>query len=509
MSLPKEPRQKMINLMYLVLTALLALNVSNEILNAFKVVDNSLTNSNGVIKGSNETISASLAELSKDASKAEQVAVWRPKAEAAMSLSAKLATKIDEYKKMVKEESGLKIEDGVEDFKEDDLDAPTRLFGSEKGEKGLGAKFRQELSQFMTELQAIVPAEEQKKSPLPKLPLDLGIPKNPNPSEKQWTNTYFHMTPSVAAITILSKFQNDVLRSGNLIADYCQQKIGKVVVVLDRFEVLTSQSSSYLLPGQPLEIKAGIGTFSSTARPTITINGAAQALTDSGFARYSTTVSSSGSIPVVVNFTDPNTGKTITKSTNVNYTVGQASGASIFLTKMNVMYVGVDNPFTISSGSGKFEKTTVSFTGGPVTGSGADRIAKPTTTGPATLTINVEGKSYPFPIRCKTLPDPVPYVGQQSGGKTSAAQFRQMGGLRAALKDSDFDAPFRVVSYTMAGNGAGFSQYTPVNLTGAQWGSNSVISQCKPGSTVFFDDIVVVGPDGKNRKLSSIAFQLQ
>ena len=43
MALPKEPRQKMINIMYLVLTALLALNVSSEILNEFKVVDKSLT----------------------------------------------------------------------------------------------------------------------------------------------------------------------------------------------------------------------------------------------------------------------------------------------------------------------------------------------------------------------------------------------------------------------------------------------------------------------------------
>jgi len=49
MALPKEPRQKMINLMYLVLTALLALNVSSEILNAFKTVNNSLQNTNNTI----------------------------------------------------------------------------------------------------------------------------------------------------------------------------------------------------------------------------------------------------------------------------------------------------------------------------------------------------------------------------------------------------------------------------------------------------------------------------
>jgi hypothetical protein len=84
-----------------------------------------------------------------------------------------------------------------------------------------------------------------------------------------------------------------------------------------------------------------------------------------------------------------------------------------------------------------------------------------------------------------------------------------MGGVRAILKDSEFESPFQVISYTIAGNGAGFQQYTPINVSGAQWGSNAVITQCRPGSTVFIDDIIARGRDGRNRKLPSIAFQLQ
>ena len=56
MSLPKEPRQKMINIMYLVLTALLSLNVSSEILNAFKTIEQSLMNSNVIIQKNNQDI---------------------------------------------------------------------------------------------------------------------------------------------------------------------------------------------------------------------------------------------------------------------------------------------------------------------------------------------------------------------------------------------------------------------------------------------------------------------
>ena len=71
MSLPKEPRQKMINLMYLVLTALLALNVSSEILNAFKVVDKSLMTSNENLNTANNTLYTSLEAKLKDPMTAE------------------------------------------------------------------------------------------------------------------------------------------------------------------------------------------------------------------------------------------------------------------------------------------------------------------------------------------------------------------------------------------------------------------------------------------------------
>ena len=83
MALPKEPRQKMINLMYLVLTALLALNVSSEILNAFKVVDKSLQNSSANLSAANNTLYASLTEKLADPKTAEKAKIWEPKAEQA------------------------------------------------------------------------------------------------------------------------------------------------------------------------------------------------------------------------------------------------------------------------------------------------------------------------------------------------------------------------------------------------------------------------------------------
>ena len=94
MSLPKEPRQKMINIMYLVLTALLALNVSSEILNAFKTIDQSLTNANVIIQKKNQDIYTSLEAKLKDPKTAEKAAIWAPKANKAKALSDEMLSLI-------------------------------------------------------------------------------------------------------------------------------------------------------------------------------------------------------------------------------------------------------------------------------------------------------------------------------------------------------------------------------------------------------------------------------
>jgi len=85
MSMPKEPRQKMINIMYLVLTALLALNVSSEIINAFKTINNSLVTSNGIVENKNQLIFKSLQDKLDKAETHQMAAIWKPKADAVKS----------------------------------------------------------------------------------------------------------------------------------------------------------------------------------------------------------------------------------------------------------------------------------------------------------------------------------------------------------------------------------------------------------------------------------------
>lgn len=528
MSLPKEPRQKMINMMYLVLTALLALNVSNEVLEAFKTVDKSINNSNGVIDGKNKLIYEAFKEEVKDPQTAAKAAIWEPKADKVRQLSADVAKYVDGLKKTLKEKSGLHMEDGKEEFKEDDLDAPTKLFTEEDE----GSKLYDRLTAFKKQALDVLDPKEFSDNPLlmadikktkenleKSLPVNLTVDpekikgNSTGDAKKDWAFVNFHMTPTIAAITILSKLENDVKNTESQMVDYIHSQVGKVKIVFDKFQAIAQSSTSYAMPGDPIEITAGVGAFSEAAKPKIYIEGQLQSLTADGTALYKTTASGSGdrNVNVKIEYAKPD-GTIETVNKVVKYTVGVPSGASVFLEKMNVLYVGVDNPLTISAGSAGAEKMKPSFSNGSISHISGDKyVIKPTTLGPATINIMVNGKNTAFSMRCKRLPDPTPTVGGSKGGRISAATFKAQGGVIAKLMDSEFDASFQVVSYMVGANGGSFGVYRQAANEGARWNGNaaSIIGQAGPGTSVFFDNVRVKGPDGVVRDLGTLAFQLQ
>lgn len=502
----------MINMMYLVLTALLALNVSSEILNAFKTVNASIDTANAVADKKSASVMDAFDEALKDSQTKVNAEIWAPKAQEAQKLSDEMAKYIEDLKTRLKKESkGENIGTPNEKFSEDNLDASTRMFVEGKD----GNELEQKLKAFKVALMNTVPADQPKirEEFERSLPLNLEAPKSQTGSTgaKEWKDAYFHMTPTIAALTILNKFQNDVKNSEAIVVDRYYQQIGKVKFKLDKFDAFASQNSNYLMPGQDLEIKAGIGAYSTEVKPSVSINGANIPVGADGSAAFKTTVNGAGehTVKVVVNYVDPNTGENKVATKDVKYTVGIPSGASVFLEKMNVIYMGVDNPVTISAGSAGKETMKVDFTGGSISAAGGDRyILKATKTGMADIKISVNGKVTSFPMRCKQLPLPAAFIGAQSGGSMPAATFKAMGGVIAKLLDSDFEAPYQVIGYTLGANGGSFQTYQQAANDGGRWGGNAaaIISRATPGSTVYFDQIRVKGPDGKERTLPNGMF---
>ncbi len=493
MALPKEPRQKMINIMYLVLTALLALNVSSEILNAFKVVDKSLTTSNSNLTSANNTLYKSLEAKVADPVTAEKATIWNAKAVQAKKLSDDLMAAIDNYKSELKKEAGLKIVEGQEQFKEDDLEAATRLFGSGPGGKKLGPELEQKLKAYRTAMLGIDPEINTAFSST--LSVDGKPATGQDGKEKEFTEAYFHMTPTVAALTLLSKFQNNVKNSENQVVTFCHSKVGEVKVKFDKTGVLLGQSSNYVMPGQEIQITAGIGAYSSAAAPQISINGSGVPVVD-GQGVYKLQASGGGShkVPVTIRYKDQD-GNDKTETKEVEYTVGTPGGAAVMLDKMNVFYIGVDNPVTIGSPTG-WDKTSVSMTGGTISGSNDKRIVRVSAIGPASITVTADGKSSQYPFRVKRIPDPVFKVGSGKA-RVPAVEFKNQGSCRADLEAFDFDLKYAVVGATVYFSGANFPNPATGSIT-----SNSLapiaalMARCGPGSSITFVSIKVQGPDG-------------
>jgi gliding motility-associated protein GldM len=499
MALPKEPRQKMINLMYLVLTALLALNVSAEVIEAFKTVDTSLQSSNKSIQAGNATLFASLADRLKDPQTQKNAEIWAPVANNAKEQADQLDTYIENLKDSLKTMSGLKKdangkpilnEKGEEEYKLDDLNASSRLMENLKGGTALDAK----LNAFRNALLANPEvAKEFQKT--------LAVEAN------QSTTASFRMMPTVAAITLLSKYQNNVRNAESQVVTFAHNQIGKVKVVYNQFAAIVGQSSNYVMPGEKVTITAGVGAFSTDAKPVISIGGSPAAVDADGKAVRDFTADGAGekSVMVHVSFTKPD-GSTDSKDYPIKYTVGTPGGAAVMPTKMNVFYIGVDNPIKVGSPTG-MEKTQVGISAGTVSGSGSERTVRVSAIGNVTVTVTADGKSYPFPFRVKRIPDPVFKVGD---GKPRMATvvFKNQSFCRADLENFDFDLRYSIVGATVYFYGAGFTGVQQSTISGGDLGPiKALMAKCQPGSSVSFDNVRVSGPDGV-RTIDGRTFQL-
>jgi gliding motility-associated protein GldM len=510
MALPKDPRQKMINIMYLVLTAMLALNVSAEILNAFNIVNNSINTSNtSITDKNNDTYAAFEDQMSRDAAKAGP---FKLKADQVKQASAQMYTFLDSLKERIVRTSGGRDEFGELKSK-DNLDAPIQVMENDKQ----GPLLEKNLTDLRAKLLTYVDPKDKAKFEKT-LPLHIEIGKTHGghgPVKKDWTAYHFNMVPTIAAVTILSKFQNDIKNSESLIIDDLLGQISKKEFHFDKIRPFVSLNSKNLMEGQTLTAQIAVGAYSSTVNPEIVVNGTAVTAAE-GLGTYTMTASGIGekTISGVIKMVDPS-GEVKTYPFNEAYSVG-ASTTSISADKMNVLYIGLQNPISISAGGVPAEKVSAGINNGSMTKTGAGQysvvVSKP---GLARIDVsaNMDGKVKTLgskEFRIKYIPDPVLKVGVSRGPAMKAAEFKVQGGLRADLEDFLFDGVrYEVVSYRIGIEAKG-RDYVEGEANSAYFPSSvmAAIRALKPGDQVYFDNVRVKGPDGRVRDMSNTNFKI-
>ncbi|MBL7826810.1 MAG: hypothetical protein JNJ57_09275, partial [Saprospiraceae bacterium] len=190
---------------------------------------------------------------------------------------------------------------------------------------------------------------------------------------------------------------------------------------------------------------------------------------------------------------------------------------AVSLDKMNVFYIGVDNPISVSAAGVSSNDVRVTGSGAGISLSpsgGGKFIVKVTTPGEATLTVSGGGASQTFQYRVKRIPDPNPRLGgnpKNKGGQMGNGEFKAQGGVAALLEGFDFDAKCDVVGFEVTYLPKRQDPITAVN-NGARWSSQvaDYIQKAKPGDSYFFDDVKCKCPgDIAARNIGSFAYKIK
>jgi hypothetical protein len=185
--------------------------------------------------------------------------------------------------------------------------------------------------------------------------------------------------------------------------------------------------------------------------------------------------------------------------------------------KMNVLYIGVDNPVSIAAYGTTDDKVSVSINGGGGTvsrvnaGNYVVRVSQ--ITDDCTIEVNVDGKPVgTSKFRVRTLTDPMATIGGfPSGSNILADAFKNQAGVAVYLRDSPFEVRYEIVSYTFTidtdkGDIADATNHTS---SFSQQTKRLIDQHVKPGKTLTIDNILASGPDGKVRKLPSLVYYIK
>lgn len=515
MSIPKEPRQIMINLMYLVLTALLALNVSSEILAAFRTINKSIGRSNESITQKNGDKYEIFEESMKIPSEKVKVEPYYNTAMEVKQQSHDLITYLENWKyRLIVQSGGYRDSATGEIMNESDLHASTDLL-VEKNKGGDSIKAR--LESYRT---ALLKASGFDTSSAFAKALPLKIeevrPSDANP-KGEWAAGNFYNMPVIAAVTLMSKFQNDIKNSESAVIDLLFEKIHEKDVKFDGFKAIAIPKNSYLLEGQKIEADILLAAYKTTLNPTVTSSGGKVVKVEEGVAHWEGQASGKGLQTVKGTVSLDMGGKLETRPYEFQYMVG-TTGASMQLDKMNVFYIGVPNPVTVSAAGYSMEDIELTIPGADAAITKGDVLGKYDVVmkkqGKVTAIINAKtdqgmkevGRQE---IRVKFIPDPISEVLGQSGTiLIPANRMKVAPGIVAAMKSFDFDVKFHVTSFDFTYLQKRQDPIGPLPVSGPLFANNKqvadLIAKCKAGDKIFLDNIKARGPDGVPRTLPPI-----
>ena len=517
MSIPKEPRQLMINLMYLVLTALLALNISAEVMNAFFSLDKGLKNSNTIVDSTNGQILSSINKQA-DAYKNERNEKFRQAAIEADKITTEFSTYVgDIWQQLFDAAGGPSEKDPSKPKREKDKDVTTRLLvlGPDGNpDAALGPQLEAKIEETRTKLLALV---DNDTAIAKSLPLKLEDWNTAKTDKKSWTDWKFRQMPVAACFPLLTKIQSDAKASSTTVLNHLFKQVSGEDIKFDAFEPVISAPKGYVIKGEKYTADVFLSAYStsSAGNTRISVNGSTLSVKD-GKGSYETVGSRLGEnkFSVKIDVTNPLTKETKSYSKDFSFEVGERSVA-ISADKMNVFYIGVDNPISVAAAGVSSNDLRVNISGGGgqlnKTGSATWNVKVTQPTDDCKITVSGGELNASKQFRVKRIPDPVAKLGNKPDGEMGNGEFKVQKGLIAWLENFDFEARCEIQGFNLVKVSKREDPVEAVNSGGSFDGkAQNLVASAKPGDTYYFENVKARCPgDPAGRKVNSLVFRIK
>ena len=498
-----SPRQKMINLMYVVLMAMLALNISSEVLNGFSIVEESLNRTTANSSKENEVLYGNFAEQMKK--NPQKVKEWFEKATAVKRMSDSLYNFAQALKVQIVREADGKDGNVYNIKSKDNLEAASHVMLAPG--TGQGKKLYDAINNFRERILKMVPDQHQRD--IIESNLTTKVPKNANTLGKNWQEYMFEDMPVAGAVTLLSKLQSDVRYAEGEVLHTLVANIDMKDIRVNKLSAFVIPESKTVISGDQFSAQIVMAAVDTTQQPEIYVGG--QRITN-GLYRFTAGAVGEHQFGGYITMHD-GAGNVIRRDFTQKYTV-VAPSATVSADLMNVLYAGYDNPISVSIPGVPLNAVSASMSGGSFRSIGMGKyIARPSAVGRdviISVASNANGKSRQmgkFTFHVRKLPDPAAYMqigtDRFRGGGLAKASIMSAPGIKAAIDDGILDIQFKVVSFeTVFFDNMGNA--VPMASAGSNFSERQrdTFRKLSRGKRFYISRITAVGPDGITRKLN-------
>ncbi len=513
---PETPRQKMIGMMYLFLTAMLALNVSGELLQAFVALDAGFNQSRGTVERKSEALYSQF-ETAFSNNKEKAGADWKKANEIKVAADS-LVGHIQEIKILFAQTAGGPEATPDDYTGHDNQDLAAQLMITEKGSerskmlKSEMAKYRDLLIGF---LDANDPADSAFILAYQEM-FNTEPIKGEKDVEKSWESTKFEHIPLSASMAMLSKIQGDVRSAEADMVANLYVHINKDSYKFDRLMQVVKPYKTTILEGETYTAELFMAAYDPTIVPSIVINGTKlKDVVDGKGILKETRGVGEYKWKGYIEMPTPDGSDFIQYPVEGDYQVVKPS-AVISPIKMNVFYEGVENPVAISVPGVASKDLRVTMSNVSQKPSGANFIVTPNsgTAGKKSIVsvdALIDGKTKFIgkqEFRIKRVPDPVPVVAGQSGGKISKNVLVAQAAVFAEMKDFDFELKYDITRFTVSVIKNGYNVDKRSESGAITDEQRELIKGMGTGAKVSFESIRAKGPGGDTRDLGTMTFVL-